>query len=90
MASDKRKLSDLEGLFKAAGYAIRYERGHFRAGHCLVHERRVVVVNRFLDAAARLQKLRDLAGELDFAAADLSEEHAALLASINARSAAEA
>ena len=79
VATDKRRLSDLEELYKAAGYVVRYERGHFRAGHCLVHERRVVVVNRFFDTTARIQKLSDLAAELDFTKAQLTEVQQVLL-----------
>lgn len=82
MAKEKQKLTQLEELYKAAGYVVRYERGHFRAGHCLVHERRVVVVNRFFDTATRLQKLRDLTAELDFSQAELTEDQTALLESI--------
>ena len=65
MASDKRALAQLEASLRDVGYEIRYERGHFRAGYCVVHERRVVIVNKFFDAAARLETLRNIADGLD-------------------------
>ncbi len=64
MPSDKRALVQLEDRLRDAGYELRYERGHFRAGYCVVHARKVVIVNKFFDAAARLDTLRNLAGEL--------------------------
>ena len=64
MPAPKRQLADLERQFADAGYAVRYERGHFRAGYCVVRERRAVVVNKFFDTTARLTTLRDLAAEL--------------------------
>ena len=64
MPSDKRALAQLEHRLRDAGYVLRYERGHFRPGACLVHERRVVVVNRFFDPAARLEALRAIAAGL--------------------------
>ncbi len=65
MASDKRALAQLEDRLREAGYELRYERGHFRAGYCVVHERKVVVVNKFFDPAARLEALRTIAEGLD-------------------------
>ena len=82
MASDKTKLSKTEALLKAAGYTVRYERGHFRAGYCVVHERKVIVVNRFFDAGARVTKLRELIAGLKISYDDLSEEHHELFADI--------
>ncbi len=64
MASDKRNLTQLEDRLRDAGYVLRYERGHFRAGFCVVHERRVVVINKFFDPAARLQTLREIIADL--------------------------
>lgn len=73
----KRELTELEERLRDAGYTLRYERGHFRAGHCLVHERRVVVVNRFFDTPARLEKLRELSRELGLDPAPASEPNPA-------------
>lgn len=64
MISDKKALSQLENELREAGYVLRYERGHFRAGFCLVHERKVVIVNKFFDEAARLNTLREISAEL--------------------------
>lgn len=61
MPSDKRALAQLEAQLRDAGFELRYERGHFRAGYCVVHERKVVIVNKFFDAAARLDTLRNIA-----------------------------
>lgn len=58
------RLLTLERLLAAGGYEVRYERGHFRAGACLVHERRVVVVNRYFDTEARARALETLAPSL--------------------------
>ncbi len=82
MASDKKELTRTEALLKAAGFTLRYERGHFRAGYCVVHERSVIVVNRFFDTAARTLKLRELIAGLDLSYEDIPEEHHELFADI--------
>lgn len=64
MPKPPKALTRLEGRLRDGGYEVRYERGHFRAGYCVVHERRVVVVNKFFDPAARLATLREIAAGL--------------------------
>jgi hypothetical protein len=82
MASAKKELAQTEALLKSAGFTLRYERGHFRAGYCVVHERRVIVVNRFFDPPARLQKLQEIIASLELSYTDIPEEHHELYAEI--------
>ena len=65
MPKPPKALVQLEDRLRERGYEVRYERGHFRAGACVVHARRVVIVNRFFDGAARLSTLRAIAEELE-------------------------
>ena len=67
-------LKKLEGLFDEAGYAVRYERGHFQSGYCLLEARRVVVVNRFLDLEGRINALTEILPSVNIRVADLSSE----------------
>lgn len=69
MPSPPKALTRLEARLRDGGYEIRYERGHFRAGSCVVHARRVIIVNKFFDHAARLDTLRSIADGLDLSAA---------------------
>ena len=65
MPKPPKALTRLEDALRERGYEVRYERGHFRAGFCVVHERRVVIVNKFFDAAARLSTLEAIAAQLE-------------------------
>ena len=65
MPKPPKALTRLEDHLRERGYEVRYERGHFRAGFCVVHERRVVIVNKFADGAARLATLEAIAAQLD-------------------------
>lgn len=40
-------LDKLETLFSDLGYKLRYEKGSFRTGACVLQNARVVVVNKF-------------------------------------------
>jgi len=67
-------LKKLEGLFDEAGYTVRYERGHFQSGYCLLEARRVVVINRFLDLEGRINALIEILPAVNVSIADLSSE----------------
>ncbi len=61
----KYNLGKIEDLFSDLGYTIRYERGNFQSGYCLVEDRRIVVINKFYDTEARMTVLLDILSEID-------------------------
>lgn len=58
-------LDKLEAIPEEAGYVLRYERGSFQSGYCILEERRVVVLNKFLQIEGRINTLIDLIPQLD-------------------------
>ena len=56
----KHSLKKLETLLKELGYTVRYEKGHFTSGYCLVEQRKVAIVNKFYDTEARMGVLQDI------------------------------
>jgi hypothetical protein len=50
----------LEKIFELNGYKVRYEKGHFQSGYCLVQDQKIVVVNKFFDLAGRVEALLDV------------------------------
>ncbi|HRH47312.1 MAG TPA: hypothetical protein PLP23_01100 [Panacibacter sp.] len=55
------KLGDILGQ---SDYTIRYERGTFQSGWCLLEAKRMVVLNKFLDTEGRINTLLDLIPQL--------------------------
>ena len=58
-------LDKLETVVEEAGYVLRYERGTFQSGYCILEERKVVVLNKFLQTEGRINTLLDLIPQLD-------------------------
>ncbi len=56
----KTTLSHLEGLFAELGIQIRYEKGNFQSGYCVVSGKNMIIVNRFFDVDARINTLMDI------------------------------
>lgn len=67
-------LDKLEKLVEETGYVIRYERGTFQSGYCILEQKKVVVLNKFLQTEGRVNTLIDLIPQLDIQQALLTEE----------------
>lgn len=53
-------LKKLEGILEDAGYIVRYERGSFQSGYCILEDKKVAVVNKFLTTEGRINTLIEL------------------------------
>jgi len=53
-------LDKLENVLSESEYIIRYERGTFQSGWCLLEQKKIVVLNKFLDVEGRINTLLEL------------------------------
>jgi hypothetical protein len=67
-------LVKVEKIIAEAGYIVRYERGTFQSGFCILESRKVVVLNKFLQIEGRINTLFDLLSFLNIEADRLSIE----------------
>ena len=58
-------LDKLESIPEQSGYVLRYERGTFQSGYCVLEEKKVVVLNKFLQLEGRINTLVDLIPQLE-------------------------
>lgn len=65
MKFTQNTLDKIEKIAEECGYVIRYERGSFQSGYCILQERRVVVLNKFLQTEGRINTLIDLMPQLE-------------------------
>ena len=72
-------LEKLELLLKSSGYRVRYERGNFKTGACLLQHNRMVVINKFSNLESRIQALAELAREVEIDANLLDDKQNAFL-----------
>ncbi|MCX6315676.1 MAG: hypothetical protein NTW29_00175 [Bacteroidetes bacterium] len=75
-------LDKLELIPEDAGYVLRYERGTFQSGYCILESRKVVVLNKFLQTEGRINTLLDLIPQLDINPDTLTEESRKLYTNI--------
>ncbi len=53
-------LKKVEDIFKEGGYTVRYEKGNFQNGYCILEKRRVVVINKFHEVEAKINSMMEL------------------------------
>jgi len=58
-------LDKIEKVAEEAGYVIRYERGNFQSGYCILQAKRVIVLNKFFQTEGRINTLIDLMPQLE-------------------------
>lgn len=60
MKYNQSTLNKLEKILDEAGYIVRYERGSFQSGYCILEDKKVVVLNKFLTPEGRINTLMDI------------------------------
>lgn len=68
----------LESIFRENGYVVRYEKGSFNSGYCILQDKRVVVINKFFDTEGRINTLIDIMSQVELTAEKLDEKQLAL------------
>jgi hypothetical protein len=67
-------LKKIESLLEEMAYIIRYEKGNFQSGYCILEERRVAVINKFLNVEGRINVLVEILPTLTVDTEQLSSE----------------
>ncbi len=58
-------LSKLEDIFAESQYFLRYEKGNFKSGYCILKDKRVVVVNKYFPLEGRINSLLDILKQIE-------------------------
>jgi hypothetical protein len=67
-------LDKIERVIEEVGYVIRYERGNFQSGYCILQAKKVVVLNKFFQTEGRINTLIDLIPQLNIHFDSLTHE----------------
>ena len=83
-------IDKLEKILDEGHYVLRYERGSFQSGYCILEERKVVVLNKFLQLEGRINTLLDLIPQLTIDPDSLTQETRKFYLEVMARHETEA
>ncbi len=74
MRYTKHFLKKIEALLETVDFSIRYEKGNFNAGYCIVKDKRVAVINKFFDTEARINCLVEIVHAIEVDSSTLDEK----------------
>ena len=75
----KQFLTKLENLFEQGGFRLRYEKGNFKSGYCILEQSKVIVVNKFASVDTKVNILVEIVLQLDFNEQLLDEKNTEFL-----------
>ncbi|ERJ58762.1 hypothetical protein [Sphingobacterium paucimobilis] len=67
-------LDKIENLLEELGYKVRYEKGNFRTGACVIQNSKVIVVNKFSNLEIKINSLIQLIGDFELQKEDMEEK----------------
>lgn len=60
LKATQSSLDKLQEVFQQAQYKVRYEKGNFKSGACVLENSRVVVVNKFATLESKITALVEI------------------------------
>ena len=70
----KTTLSKLEDIFQQLEYKVRYEKGNFQSGYCIVEDRKIAVINKFFDIEGRVHTMLEILSQMDLSEDALEDD----------------
>ncbi len=69
-----KTLKKLEQIIEDGKYILRYEKGHFNSGYCILEDKKIVVVKKFLELEGKINTLLDIIPGLEIEVDDVQED----------------
>lgn len=79
----KHFLNRLEDIFSETDYMLRYEKGNFQSGYCILKETRIAIVNKYYSLDGKINSLLEILKQIDINTKGLSEKNRKLYQEIN-------
>lgn len=68
-------LTKLEDLIAESDYIMRYEKGNFKSGYCLLKEQKIMIVNKFFAMEGKINALLDILKNVELDTSKFSEKN---------------
>lgn len=78
----KHFLNKLEDVMSETDYILRYEKGNFQSGYCLLNESKIAIVNKFFALEGKVNSLVEIIRSIKVDSQKLSENNKKLYAEI--------
>ena len=76
-------LRKLEDVFAESSYILRYEKGNFKSGYCILKDTRVAIVNKYFSTEGKINCLIEILQSIQPDTKKISEKNQKILAEIS-------
>ncbi len=70
---NKTFLDKLENVFASSAYILRYEKGNFKSGYCVLKDNKIVIINKYYTIEGKINALVEIIKELGFQPKDFED-----------------
>jgi len=67
-------LTKLEDMIAESDYTLRYEKGNFKSGYCVLKDQKIMIVNKFYTMEGKINALLDILKTVTFDTTRFSEK----------------
>jgi hypothetical protein len=67
-------LTRLEDLIAESDYTLRYEKGNFKSGYCLLRDQKIIIVNKFYTTEGKITALLEILKTVELNTSRFSEK----------------
>lgn len=78
----KHFLNKLEDLFAESDYVLRYEKGNFKSGYCILKDTKIAIINKYYPLEGKINCLVDIIKLVDLDIEELSDKNRKFLLDI--------
>ena len=68
-------LNKLEDIFSESEYILRYEKGNFNSGYCILKETKIAIVNKYFPLEGKINCLIEILRSVDPGVTHMSEKN---------------
>ncbi len=68
-------LNKLEDIFAESDYILRYEKGNFKSGYCILNDSNIAIVNKYFPLEGKINCLMEILKQVNIDLTRLSERN---------------
>lgn len=73
----------MEDVFAESNYMLRYEKGSFKSGYCILKDTQIVVVNKYYSLEGKINCLLDILKKVELDQSAMTDKNIKFLADLN-------
>lgn len=67
-------LKKVQTLLEEQSYVVRFEKGNFQSGYCLIENKKVAIINKFFDLEGKINCMLDILTNIEIDENSFSEK----------------